>query len=448
MRTLEFLRNTFLLTTFSLLAILQTEAQNDPLKSAEPLLKSGLYGQAADVYTQWLNSHPDDFRVWRALGYAQSWKGANRDAIRSFGKAIEGDPADLDARLGLGYAYAWNKEFGKAANTFEAALGQSPGNEEATKGLAYTALWSGNSVAAVRQFYNLTYRYPENYEYQIALGNALRDSGQSGKAARAYQKAKSMAPEQTEPARQLELLRRQSTPIEVDIWGGVSTVGQMRSEGLRLVQLAGQVTDQLRLFAKYDRSLSVDNLDLLSRDVSGNVYSLGGYYNWTPETGTNLETSVRQFSDQHTQFTVRAEQLYFLPNNAHIKGGLMAGFSKDQPTEYVLFGGGNIPLTSWFAIEPTYFFTRLSSFSNDHRLVLNGKMQLGKGYELNAGALAGWAQLQGEQNTRKLSGGYILALAPVSRPLWLMFSYRYEKGFFDDLSAVSLGLKLRFGQDR
>ncbi len=437
-------RRTALITFVACLAFAsRLTAQNDPIVTAQPLLQSRLFGQAADIYTQWLNTHPEDYRVWRALGYAQSWKGDHKEAAASFEKALQGNPEDLDARLGLGYACAWGKEYKKAQNAFEAALRQSPGHEEATKGLAYNSLWSGNSVLAVRQFYSLTYRFPEKYEYHLALGHAFRESGQGGKATKAYQKAKTLAPDQTEPARQLELLRQHGSPVEVDIWGGVSKVGDLRSEGLRLVQVAGQVTDQLRLFAKFDHSLSVDNLDLLRRDIRGNVYSLGGYYNWTPETGTTFEAGLRQFDNQSAQYTFRVEQVYFLGNSTHIKGGLMTGFTKNLPTELVLFGGGQIPVTSRFSLEPTYFFTRLNSLTHDHRVVLNGKLQLGKGYELNAGGIVGWAQLQGEQNMRRLSGGYVFAVAPVSRPLWLMASYRYEKGFFDNLSAISLGIRLR-----
>lgn len=86
------------------------------------------------------------------------------------------------------------------------------------------------------------------------------------------------------------------------------------------MQVALQLRQNLRVYARFDKSLSVDNLDLLRRNVRGNVYNLGGFYSWNEKTGTTVETGLRDFGDaQPAQYTIRAEQTYAVGNNFHLK---------------------------------------------------------------------------------------------------------------------------------
>lgn len=449
METLKFVRQLLFLPTFFLLGNLALSAQTNPIETAKPFIAAKQFGEAVAVYENWLNTYPNDANIWRELGVVQSWNDQQLKSIEAFKKALELEPANLETRRSLGYAYAWRGDYGRAKEMFESILKALPNDEESQKGLAYIALWSGNGDKAAQQFLSLVRRSPENTEYRLALAQAHKMSGKAGKAARAYRIAKSLAPENPALYQELTSLRTQPVFAEIDIWGGYSKVANTSSDGLRLMQVALQLRQNLRVYARFDKSLSVDNLDLLRRNVRGNVYNLGGFYSWNEKTGTTVETGLRDFGDaQPVQYTIRAEQTYAVGNNFHLKGGLMTAFAKNTQSEWVIFAGAHVPVARWLSLEPAFFFTRLNAFSFDHRFALNSKILPGKGYEINIGVLAGRAQIENEATMRKLTGAYIVGLAPISKPIWLMVSYRHENGFFDKLNTAALGIRFRFGQPR
>lgn len=449
MEALKFVRQLLFLSAFFLFGNLSLSAQTNPIETAKPFIAAKQFGEAAAVYESWLNTYPNDANIWRELGVVQSWNDQQLKSIEAFKKALELEPANLETRRSLGYAYAWRGDYGRAKEMFESIMKALPNDEESQKGLAYITLWSGNSAKAASQFSDLARRVPNNVEYQLASAQAYQMSGKPGKAARAYRAAKNLSSGNPGPAQELTLLHTRPVFAEIDIWGGYSKVANTSSDGLRLMQVALQLRQNLRVYARFDKSLSVDNLDLLRRNVRGNVYNLGGFYSWNEKTGTTVETGLRDFGDaQPAQYTIRAEQTYAVGNNFHLKGGLMTAFAKNTHSEWVVFAGTQISVTRWLTLEPGFFFTRLNVYSYDHRFSLNTKFLPGKGYELNIGVLTGRAQIETEATMRKLTGAYFVGIAPISKPIWLMASYRYENGFFDKLNTVAIGVRFRFGEPR
>lgn len=449
MEALKFLKQLLFLPAFFLLGASALSAQTNPIETAKPFIAAKQFGEAAAVYETWLITYPNDANIWRELGVVQSWNGQQLKSIEALKKSLELEPGNPGTRLSLGYAYAWRGDYGRAKEMFELVLKEAPTDEEAQKGLAYIALWSGNSNEAAQQFSSLVRRSPENAEYRLALAQAHKMSDKAGKAARAYRAAKNLAPENPALDQELASLRTQPVFAEIDIWGGYSKVADATSDGLRLMQVALQLRQDLRVYARFDKSLSVDNLDLLRRNVRGNVYNLGGFYSWNEKTGTTVEAGMREFGEaQPTQYTLRAEQTYAVGQKLHLKGGLMTAFAKNTQSEWVVFAGTQISVTRWLALEPGFFFTRLNAYSYDHRFSLNTKFLPGKGYELNIGVLTGRAQIETESTMRKLTGAYFVGIAPISKPIWLMASYRYENGFFDKLNTVAIGVRFRFGEPR
>jgi len=449
MEALKFVRQLLLIASFTLTGSIALSAQTNPLETAKPFIAAKQFGEAVTVYENWLVTYPNDANIWRELGVVQSWNGQQLKSIEALKKALELQPGNLETRRSLGYAYAWRGDYGRANEMFEFVLEEAPNDEEAQKGLAYIALWSGNGNKAAQQFLSLARRSPENVEYRLGLAQAHKMSGKTGKAAQAYRAVKNLAPENPALDQELTSLRTQPVFAEIDIWGGYSKVADATSDGLRLMQVALQLREDLRIYARFDKSLSVDNLDLLRRNVRGNVYNIGGFYSWNEKTGTTVETGMREFGEaQPAQYTLRAEQTYAVGKSIHLKGGLMAAFAKNTPSEWVLFAGTQVSVARWLALEPGFFFTRLNAYSFDHRFALNTKFLPGKGYELNIGVLTGRAQIENEATMRKLTGAYFVGIAPISKPIWLMASYRYENGFFDKLSTAALGVRFRFGQPR
>ncbi len=449
MKALKFVSQLLLIASFTLPGSLALLGQSNPIETAKPFIAAKQFGEAAAVYENWLVTYPNDANIWRELGVVQSWNGQQLKSIEAFKKALELDPGNLEIRRSLGYAYAWRGDYSRANEMFIFVLEKAPTDEEAQKGLAYIALWSGNGKRAAQQFLNLVRRSPENVEYRLALAQAHKMSGKPGKAAQAYRAIKNLSPENPALNQELTSLRTQPVFAEIDIWGGYSKVASSSSDGLRLMQVALQLRQDLRVYARFDKSLSVDNLDLLRRNVRGNVYNLGGYYSWNDQTGTTVEAGMREFGEaQPTQYTLRAEQTYAIGKNIHLKGGLMAAFGKNTPSEWVLFAGTQVSAARWLVFEPGFFFSRLNAYSYDHRFALNTKFLPGKGYELNIGVLTGRAQIENEATMRKLTGAYFVGIFPISKPIWLMASYRYENGFFDKLNTAALGVRFRFGQPR
>ncbi len=449
MDILKFSRQLFHLTVFYFGFSFTLSAQTDPIEAAKPFLAQKNFDKAAEVYENWLAKYPNDANIWRELGVAQSWGGQHLKSIEAFKKSLELSQSNLEAQRGLAYAYAWRGDYGRARELFEAILKTDASDEQAQKGLAYLALWSGNGERATQQFADLARRFPQNAEYQLTLAQACKMTGENARAARAYRAAKRLAPENPIPKRELTTLRTEPVFAEADIWGGYSRVATSDSDGLRLLQLALQLRHDYSVYARLDKSLSVDNLDLLRRNVRGNVYNIGAFHSWNEKTGTTIEAGLREFGKaQASQYTIRGEQTYAIANGFQLKAGLMAGFGNNTQTEWVILAGGHFPVARYLALEPTFFFTRLNAFSFDHRFALNTKIMPGQGYELNIGVLAGSAQIENEATLRKMTGAYFVGIAPISKPIWLMFSYRYEDGFFDQLNTAALGVRLRFGQSR
>jgi tetratricopeptide (TPR) repeat protein len=70
--------------------------------------------------------------VWNNLGAAQSRRN-DPEALDSFLKAVEGDPADPDYQFNAGYALLRRGEYDKAAERFRAVLERTPDDAEATE---------------------------------------------------------------------------------------------------------------------------------------------------------------------------------------------------------------------------------------------------------------------------------------------------------------------------
>lgn len=85
--------------------------------------------------------------VFNNLGAAQSRRGIPQ-AVDSFRKALEGDPADPVYHFNLGYALWQRGDFDAAANSFRASLDRAPDDEVATLMLGFCLKRQGPRVGA------------------------------------------------------------------------------------------------------------------------------------------------------------------------------------------------------------------------------------------------------------------------------------------------------------
>ena len=195
------------------------------------------------------------------------------EAILIYSEILAADPLNTKARLGRGFTYSWNHDFNEATADFTAVLKKEPNNIEAQKGIAYIELWSGNSKEAVQSFKNLIAKQPGNKEFYIALGQAQLNEGLLIEARKSFEKAKELDPKDDEPALLIYAIRTKPTILDVDILGGISSIAGESNGGLRFVQVSSQVTKKVQLAAKYDNSLSLDNLGLIVRNKTAPYYA-------------------------------------------------------------------------------------------------------------------------------------------------------------------------------
>jgi Flp pilus assembly protein TadD len=90
------------------------------------LAQKGQYRDGVQIAANAAERFPHDARVLQMLGYFQSKLQLNRDAVRSYSRALELDPASSEASVGLGaaqFAAGWEDE---SVRTLEAGLARFP----------------------------------------------------------------------------------------------------------------------------------------------------------------------------------------------------------------------------------------------------------------------------------------------------------------------------------
>lgn len=435
--------STKLLFSFLLCWITQSVAAQS-IAEAKRLSEAGQHAAAEKIYNAFLSSDPDTREALIGAGYNYSWWKQHEKAQQKFEAALALDPKDADALVGQGYNQAWAGNYEVAKKYFKQLEKENPGSAEAKKGLGYVHLWSGNGQAAERCFESLILADPKVMEYYIALAQANLLEDEAKRARIALKSGLLLEPSHPVALELLGKTHAIAAPLELDVWGGYSDLDGDHKIGLRTVQLTAQVARPLRMYLKYDNSLSLDLASLVRNNQEAQAFSGGGVITWTPRLISRLEYGVRLLPDNVNQQIVSGEQVIILSDKLSVKGGGFFGFSNKIGNEWLAYGSCRLPLTSWYAVEPYYFISKADGAPNtESRWMLNNQFRSHKGYELNLGMLYGQAGLDGEVAGRDIYGAYVTGIMPVSQMAWGMLSLRYEKAPFQQLFAAALGVKLR-----
>ncbi|QQR86057.1 MAG: hypothetical protein IPJ76_15830 [Flavobacteriales bacterium] len=436
--------------SMTLLAIAITTAllaQTNALDLARQHRSTGDLAKALNHYRHWLLDHQDDMTALREFAEVNAWLGRTEDAVRAYDILLRTDHGNVAAMNGLGYTYAWAGEHSKARERFLAALVLDSINLDARMGMAYATLWAGMCADAGQRFAALHAAHPELLEPWIGIGDAAKCKGDHRQAAKHYEEAAARFPNDPLPRERLDAMRREASEMELDVWAGPSTVDGLRGNGLRLIQITRMFGERWRAHARYDRSISIENTDLLRRSANGQVVSFGAYHKWNKHHGTLLEGAVRLLDDAPTQRALRAEHVLFFRRDLSLKGGVQLAKGGGSPSDWLYYLGGSYRIGRSVALEPMLLFASPQREVSERRLVLATKITPGRGYEVNAGYVIGSSRIVpegGVQQRMRMSGAFVTGLFPVSRPLWLMASVRYENGFFNELTSVAFGARLRF----
>jgi hypothetical protein len=319
-----------------------------------------------------------------------------------------------------------------------------PGSLEARKGLGYVYLWQGNGPVAIRYFEDLVLENPKQVEYYIALAQSYLLENQIRKARITLRSALMIDPSNRTANILLQNTYGVAAPLELDIWTGYSETGGVNSFNLRNVQLTAQVAKKLRMYLKYDNSLTLDLASLVRTNQEAQAFSVGATTPWNSKLSSRFEYGTRFLPENVTQQILSTEQVYTLSDKISLKGGGFVGISNKLNNEWLAYASLRFPVSKSYAVEPYYFFSRVEGAPRpENRFLLNNQFRTAKGYELNLGAMYGVAGLPREVKNDKVFGGYASAIFPFSQTVWGQASVRWEKAPFDDLLAFALGVKLR-----
>lgn len=414
------------------------------LDQARQLATNGRSLEAEKMYALLLEKDPENLELRLGAAYNYSWAGRHEQAKKAFDEVLVLSPNNPEALIGKGYNLAWAGEYAAAKSPFQALEKVQPGSWEAKKGLGYVYLWQGNSQVAIRYFEELILAFPRQIEYYIALAQAYLQNEQIRLARIALHSGLAIEPGHPVAREMLNNTYQQAALLDIDVLSGYSVTDGMSSFGLRTLQMSGRVNKSLRLFARYDNSLSLDLASLVRQNQEAQAVTAGGVVKWNHRLTTRLDYGVRFMPDRLRQHVLSGEQVVFLPGNMALKAGGFFGLGKRIDNEWMVYAGVRAPIGKFFAIEPYYFYARVENNPKpESRIMLNNQFRLPKGYEINLGAVYGKTSIRTESGSNDVHGAYCSAVLPFTRYVWGLASLRWEKGPFNQLTVVSAGIKWR-----
>lgn len=419
-------------------------AQAQDLAQALQLAQQGQYDAADQIYQQALKQNPDNLEAIIGAAYNHSWAGHREKAARGFEAALALDEKNHQALIGAAYNLAWGGRYGSAHQAFFRVSQMYPNDLEARKGLAYVNLWRGNGDAAVVAFQRLSNQQPENMEFRVAQAQAMLLQNRVRDAQRALQNALAISPQHAVAADLLFKTYSLPAALELDLVGGYSEVNGMDNFSLRTIQLSAAMGAHARLFLKYDNSLSTDLSALVRNNLIAQSFSGGMAMMWDQVHTSRLELGVRLLPESVSMVTVNAEHSVAFSGGWLVKTGGFYAMSNQVADEWMGFLGLRAPITSFYAIEPHFFYAKTFNFPEpDKKFMLNNQFRTHGGYELGLGVVYGVTGVRNEANQNDVMGGFVNFLAPFSRRIWATAAFRYEEGPFDKLISATAGLKIR-----
>lgn len=187
--------------------------------------------------------------------------------------------------------------------------------------------------------------------------------------------------------------------LEANLWGGYTTFadtpGSLASAGaaqtgLRSAEVSLWPSRSLRLFARYDNTLSLDNLALIRAGRSIPLYRGGAQLDWGGHFTTVLDAGHRTLPGSISQTMLSAEQVLFLPAGLAIKAGGWIGPRSDARTEWLGHGAVSLPVGPRLRLEPTIFVARSGiAGESQWRGLLAGEARLTSRITAGGGAALG-----------------------------------------------------------
>jgi tetratricopeptide (TPR) repeat protein len=439
------MRTQVLFTLFTLLALTVATAagaqSSDPTSQdfieAQRAEAKGDYRRAESLYSEAVKTNPQNASALLGRARMNSWLGDFTAAIKDYEAVLAIEPENPRALSGLGWTYAWNKNYDEAKKTFEHLKSVEPYYLDAQKGLAYVELWRGNAIAARQQFEILAREDQGNPDYVVAIGQAAYLQGDLPAARTSFRQALDLKPG-FEAARSglaaVDAAAVNRRPA-VTILAGRSSSGDVANSGLRMAQIAIQPNPRARWWITHDRGVGFDGLSADRRQEDAATTTVGGFFNFTPKTGTRFEAGIRDLPGE-TQPVVSAEQVFFLSNMTP-KIGVWAA-DGDEGTQWVLNVGVHRWLTPRFALEPTVYLGN-DGQNQEVRGAVLGTFRIG------ARAEAGLGFALGTKDTDTGSAAVDRIFANLAIPIsdrvrFMFYGWREGTEGFEDQTVLAAGI--------
>lgn len=242
--------------------------------------------------------------------------------------------------------------------------------------------------------------------------------------------------------------------IEAHVWGGYTAFGGRSAAtadstsgeiGLRSAELAFWPTAAVRVFARYDNTLSLDNLALLQAGRRIPTWHGGAQLDWNARFTTVLDAGHRTLPGGISQTMIGGEQVVFVNHGAVVKAGGWVGPRSDQRTEWLAHAAINVPVGARTRVEPTLFFAR-SGVANDHqwRALLAGETRLTSRVLLGGGVAAGRNTSIDSRFTGAANSAYARITATVSgqQRVHLLLNRESAAGA-NSLTTIAAGFSLQ-----
>jgi tetratricopeptide (TPR) repeat protein len=366
-----------------------------------------------------------------------SHAGKYYQAEKIFIKLIDKDKKNTSLLIASGFNNAWNMEYDAARARFLKALQLEPANIDAAKGLAYTYLYQADYIKAVGAFKKLSDANPQSEEFHFALGQAYMNLQKKNKAYEEFKKVLQINPSNTEAKQFIEDINTAKGLIELSSLAGFSGSAGNSKFGLRQLQALYHINSEVFAYARYDNSLALDNYFFLKNNLNSNAFIAGIYTRWHPLIGSKVEYGYRNLPEGIKQNIYQTEQVIFLPENFVIKAGGSLITSNQSQKDWMLMTSVSIPATDKIKIEPHYYFIR--RLATEHRLLMNVSYSFSEKTDTGLGAFGGM-----EKNTKlninnKVFGVYSYSNFYIKGPLSGTLLGRYEKDAAGRNSFIAAG---------
>ena len=408
---------------------------------AEDRVREGDLAGAERVYDEMISADPRGLDALLGRAFVRSWRGKHDDARRDFEAVLERDPTRLDALVGLGYDLAWSGRYEPARGQFLRALEIAPESGDARKGLAFALLWSERSQQAATEFEALLGESPDSAEIAVALGQARLGTDRPQRAREAFERALEIEPGRTDALEGLNALRNLPPKLELNVWGG-STSGDGGS-GLRAAEVAGWPTRRLRLWARFDDSLSLDNPALNRSGQDASAYLAGVLFGWSDRWMAKLEAGRRDLERDLEQDLYLGELVY-ATQRYWLKLGGLAGPREDDVTDRNMYLGIGRHLSPRWRIEPVVYLSEIGAAKDEEiRGVVNAEHSYRRGFTLGFGAGGGRVSSDSPAADGSLWTAHAMVSAPAGFHHRVFVLVRHEDLPTGSYTVGSVGFSLR-----